>query len=111
MAVGLLQMFEVHRVISAPEDRETANPIQTMKNTALINGQEIVEIVSANSHGIRLSRLLELVAERFGPNTRFNVGCHIGVDFDCLMVYLESHGILSIYDGVVFTSFPLARAM
>lgn len=82
-----------------------------MNPPTLINGQEVVTIVSENSHGVRLSRLFELVAERFGPRARFCVGCHIGVDFDSLMVYLESHGILSIYDGVVFNSFPMARAI
>ena len=82
-----------------------------MKTSEFINGQEVIDIVNSNSHGIRLSRLSDLIGERFGPRVRFCVGCHIGVDFDSLMVYLESHGILSIHDGVVFNSFPLARAM
>lgn len=83
----------------------------SMKSSKFVSGQEVLEIANSYSRGIRLSRLFELISERFGPHARFCVGCHIGVDFDCLMVYLESHGILSISDGVVFTSFPLARAM
>jgi len=83
----------------------------SMKSSKSVSGQEVLDIANSYSRGIRLSRLFELISERFGPHARFCVGCHIGVDFDCLMVYLESHGILSIYDGVVFTSFPLARAM
>lgn len=81
-----------------------------MKSCKFVTGQEVCDIANSYSRGIRLSRLLELIEEKYGTRVRFCVGCHIGVDFDCLMVYMESHGMVSIYNKVVFTSIPLARA-
>ncbi len=82
-----------------------------MKPLGLINGQEIVDIVSSHSNGIRLSRLLEITAERFGPRACFHTSCQIGLDFDELLVYMEAHEKLIISKGVVFASSSLARAM
>jgi probable metal-binding protein len=82
-----------------------------MKPLGLINGQEIVDIVSSHSNGIRLSRLLEIAAQRFGPRACFHTSCQIGLDIDELLVYMEAHEKLIISKGVVFASSSLARAM
>lgn len=82
-----------------------------MKSPSLINGQEILGILEKHSHGIRLSRLLELVSERFGSHARFHTGCQIGLDVDDLLVHLEAHGKIMISNGVVFSSFSLIRTL
>lgn len=82
-----------------------------MQPPELFNGQEIIDIVSAHSNGIRLSRLLEIAAERFGPRACFHTSCQIGLDIDELLIYMEAHEKLIISKGMVFASSLLARAM
>ena len=80
-----------------------------MKSQSIINGQEILGIITEHPHGIRLSGLLERVAERFGSQARFHTSCQIGLDVDELLVYLEAHDKIMISNGVVFSSFALIR--
>ena len=81
-----------------------------MKSPAIVNGQEIVGILSAHPHGIKISQLFEITTRRFGNGMRFHIGFHIGLDFDDLLTYLESHGQIAIACGMAFASFPLAIA-
>ncbi len=81
-----------------------------MKSPAIVNGQEIVAIVSVHPHGIGISQLFEITTRRFGNGIRFHISFHIGLDFDELLTYLESHGQIAIACGIAFASFPLAIA-
>lgn len=81
-----------------------------MKHPTLVNGQEVLELISKQPFGIRLGRLHELVAERYGPSISFHTGCQAGLDLDELMLYFESHDRIGISRGLVTTSRQMARA-
>ena len=72
-----------------------------MKAITSINGNEIVDLVSANPNGIRLSRLIEKASDKFGPFVTFHTSSHIGVDLDSLLVFLEARNKIRIVRGVV----------
>ena len=81
-----------------------------MKRPTLVSGQEVLEIVSRHPFGVRLGRLHELVAERFGPNVSFHTGCQAGLDIDELILYFETRGQLGISNRIVTASREMARA-
>jgi len=81
-----------------------------MKRPSLVNGQQVLEIVSKRPFGIRLGQLHELVAERVGPSVSFHTGCQAGLDLDELLLYFETRGDIEISRGLVTASHPLARA-
>jgi probable metal-binding protein len=81
-----------------------------MKRPTLVNGQEVLEIVSKHPFGIRLGRLHELVAERFGPSVSFHTGCQAGLDIDELMLYFEKRGHIGISSRIVTAPRQMARA-
>lgn len=68
----------------------------------VIHGQEVVDLVSAYPDGIRLSRLVEAVAERFGALVGFHNSSRVGLDLDGLLVSLEARNKLRISRGVVY---------
>ena len=72
-----------------------------MSTITSINSHEIVDIVSANPKGIRLSRLIEKVSAKFGPSVTFHTSSHIGIDLDSLLVFLEARNKIQIVRGVV----------
>jgi probable metal-binding protein len=72
-----------------------------MRTITSINSNEIVDIVSANPKGIRLSRLIEKVSAKFGPSVTFHTSSHIGIDLDSLLVFLEARNKIQIVRGVV----------
>jgi hypothetical protein len=82
-----------------------------MNPPAFFNGQEVIDIVSSHSNGIRLGRLIGIAAKRFGPGAFFHMSCHIGLDLDELLVYLEAHDRLVISKGVAFAPPRLCNAM
>jgi probable metal-binding protein len=84
--------------------------LETMKRPTLVNGHEVLDLVSKHPFGIRLGRLHELVAERFGPSVSFHTGCQAGLDLDELMLYFESHDRVGISRGLVTASHLLERA-
>ena len=81
-----------------------------MKRPTLVNGQEVLEMVSKHPFGIRLGRLHDLVAERFGQNVSFHTGCQAGLDLDELLLYFETRGDIEISHGLVTASHQMARA-
>jgi len=81
-----------------------------MKRPTLVNGQEVLEMVSKHPFGIRLGHLHELVAERFGPSVSFHTGCQAGLDIDELLLYFETRGGIEISRGLVTASHELAKA-
>jgi probable metal-binding protein len=81
-----------------------------MKRPTLVNGHEILDLVSKHPFGIRLGRLHELVAERFGPSVSFHTGCQAGLDLDELMLYFESHDRIEVFGGRVTAPQLLERA-
>ena len=85
-------------------------PLGIMKRPTLVNGHEVLDLVSKHPFGIRLGRLHELVAERFGPSVYFHTGCQAGLDLDELMLYFESHDQVGISRGLVTASHLLERA-
>ena len=71
-----------------------------------IHGNDIVDLITAYPDGIRLSQLAETVAKRFGLLAGFNSGSRVGLDFDGLLVSLESRHKLRIVKGVVYPGGP-----
>ncbi len=68
----------------------------------VIHGQEIIDLVSAYPDGIRLGRLIETVAERFGSLAGFHTSSRLGLDLDGLLVSLEARNKVRIVRGVVY---------
>ena len=68
----------------------------------VIDGQEIVDLVSAYPEGIRLSLLAETVAKRFGSLAGFHNRSRVGLDLDGLLMSLEARNKLRIARGVVY---------
>jgi probable metal-binding protein len=81
-----------------------------MKRPTLVNGQEVLDLVSKHPFGIRFGRLHELVAERFGPSVSFHTGCQAGLDIDELMLYFEKRGHIGISSRIVTAPRQMARA-
>lgn len=73
-----------------------------MTDTIAIHGHEIIDLVSAHPDGIRLSKLAELVAERFGKSATFHTCSTLGMDLDALLTFLEARDKVRIITGVVF---------
>jgi len=81
-----------------------------MKHQTLVNGHEVLELVTNHPFGIRIGRLHELVAKRFGTSVSFHTGCQAGLDLDELLLYFESHDRIGISRGLVTASHLLERA-
>ena len=73
-----------------------------MTETTSIHGHEIVELISRRPDGIRLSRLVEVVSDRFGQNVSFHSCTAVGMDLDGLLHFLEAHGKVRVQTGVVY---------
>ncbi|RPJ35265.1 MAG: DUF2492 family protein [Verrucomicrobiaceae bacterium] len=84
-------------------------PPKPMTTITTINGNEIVDLVSANPNGIRLSRLIEKVSGQFGPSVTFHKSSHIGVDIDALLVFLEARNKIRIVRGGSYAGIFLNR--
>ncbi len=73
-----------------------------MLSPVVIDRNEILEIVSTFPDGIRLSQLVENVADRFGKSATFHTGSRLGMDLDALLASLESREKVRIIRGVVY---------
>jgi hypothetical protein len=81
-----------------------------MKRPTLVSGQEVLEIVSRHPLGIRLGRLHELAAERFGPGVSFHTGSQAGLDIDELILHFETRDHIGISSGLVTPTSQVAKA-
>ena len=73
-----------------------------MTDAIAIHGHEIIELVSTHPDGIRLSQLMEIVAERYGRMATFHTCSALGMDLDGLLAFLEARDKVRIVSGVVF---------
>jgi probable metal-binding protein len=73
-----------------------------MPDAIAIHGHEIIDLVATHPDGIRLSQLMEIVAERYGRMVTFHTCSAAGMDLDALFKFLEARGKVRITSGVVF---------
>jgi probable metal-binding protein len=73
-----------------------------MTDAIAIHGHEIIDLVATYPDGIRLSQLMEIVAERYGRMATFHTCSAMGMDLDGLLRFLEARDKLRITSGVVF---------
>jgi probable metal-binding protein len=73
-----------------------------MTATITIHGHDIIDLVAKHPEGIRLSQLMEVVAERYGRMATFHTCSAAGMDLDGLLRFLEARDKLRITSGVVF---------
>jgi probable metal-binding protein len=73
-----------------------------MTDAIAIHGHEIIDLVSTYPDGIRLSQLMETVADRYGRAATFHTCSALGMDLDGLLAFLEARDKVRIVSGVVF---------
>jgi probable metal-binding protein len=73
-----------------------------MTDTIAIHGHDIIDLVATYPDGIRLSQLMEIVADRYGRMATFHTGSAAGMDLDGLLRFLEARDKVRITNGVVF---------
>jgi probable metal-binding protein len=73
-----------------------------MPDATAIHGHEIIDLVATHPDGIRLSQLMEIVAERYGRMVTFHTCSAAGMDLDALFKFLEARGKVRITSGVVY---------
>ena len=73
-----------------------------MTDANAIHGHEIIDLVATHPDGIRLSRLAETVAGRFGKSATFHTCSAMNMDLDALLAFLEARDKVRIVSGVVF---------
>jgi probable metal-binding protein len=73
-----------------------------MTDAIAIYGHEIIDLVATYPDGIRLSQLMEIVAERYGRMATFHTRSAMGMDLDGLLHFLEARDKVRIVSGVVF---------
>jgi probable metal-binding protein len=78
------------------------HPATPMTDAIAIHGHEIIELISTHPDGIRLSQLMEIVAERYGRSATFHTCSALGMDLDGLLAFLEARDKVRIVSGVVF---------
>ncbi len=81
---------------------KVAFPPNSMAHPVVINGHEVIDLVSAHPNGIRLSQLSETVKNRFGASAVFHTCSRLGLDLDDLLVFMEAREKVRIVRGVVF---------
>lgn len=67
-----------------------------------IHDYEIIDLISKYPDGIRLSQLMEAVAERYGKLTSFHTSSALGMDLDGVIRLLEARDKVRIVRGVVY---------
>jgi probable metal-binding protein len=73
-----------------------------MPDAIAIHGHDIIDLVLSCPDGIRLSQLIEIVAERYGRMVTFHNGSSHGMDLDGLLRLLEAREKVRIASGVVY---------
>jgi probable metal-binding protein len=73
-----------------------------MTDATTIHGHDIIDLVATYPDGIRLSQLMEIVAERYGRMVSFHTCSAAGMDLDGLLKFLEARDKVRIVSGVVY---------
>jgi probable metal-binding protein len=73
-----------------------------MHYATTIHGHDIIDLVATYPDGIRLSRMMEIVAERHGRSVTFHTCSAMGMDLDGLLAFLEARDKVRITSGVVY---------
>jgi probable metal-binding protein len=73
-----------------------------MHDTIAIHGHDIIDLVATHPDGIRLSRLMEIVSERFGKSATFHTCSAAGMVLDELLHFLEARDKVRIKSGLVY---------
>ena len=73
-----------------------------MHDAAAIHGHDIIDLVATYPDGIRLSHLMEIVAERYGRSVTFHTCSAAGMNLDDLLHFLEARDKVRITNGVVY---------
>ena len=73
-----------------------------MHEATAIHGHDIIDLVANYPDGIRLSQLMEIVAERYGRMVTFHTCSSAGMDLDGLLRFLEARDKVRITSGVVY---------
>jgi len=73
-----------------------------MPDATATHGHDIIDLVATYPDGIRLSQLMDLVAERYGRMVTFHTCSAAGMDFDELLHFLEARDKERIKGGVVY---------
>ena len=80
-----------------------------MPEATSIHVHEIFDLISFHPEGVRLSRLMEIVTERYGSLVTFHTGSAMSMDLDGLLRFLEAGGKLRITSGVIHPGIASAR--
>lgn len=73
-----------------------------MPPAVTIHDHEIIALISDYPDGIRLSQLMDVVADRHGKFISFHTASALGMDLDGLLRLLEFRGKVRIVSGVVY---------
>ena len=73
-----------------------------MPPTVTIHEHEIIDLISKYPDGIRLSQLIDAVAERYGKLITFHTSSALGMDLDGVLRLLEARDKVRIVRGVVY---------
>lgn len=73
-----------------------------MPPAVTIHDHEIIDLISKHPDGIRLSLLMDSVADRYGKFISFQTTSALGMDLDGLLRLLESRDKVRIVSGVVY---------
>ena len=71
-----------------------------MTDAIAVHGHDIIDLVSTHPEGIRLSRLMETIGERYGRMATFHTCSAAGLGLDELLHFLEARDKVRITGGV-----------
>ena len=73
-----------------------------MPPAVTIHDYEIIDLISKYPDGIRLSQLMDVVANRHGKFISFQTSSALGMDLDGVLRLLEGRNKVTIVSGVVY---------
>ena len=73
-----------------------------MPPAVTVHDYEVINLISKYPDGIRLSQLMDVVADRHGKFISFQTSSALGMDLDGLLRLLESRDKVRIVSGVVY---------
>jgi probable metal-binding protein len=71
-------------------------------SSVITHDYEVINLISKYPDGIRLSQLMDVVADRYGRFISFQTSSALGMDLDGLLRLLESRDKVRIVSGVVY---------
>lgn len=74
----------------------------SMPPAVTIHDHEIIDLISKYPDGIRLSQLMDAVADRYGKLISFHTSSTLGMDLDGVIRLLEARDKVRIVRGVVY---------